>query len=83
VAHCLTHDEPVYAACFSPDSKYVATGTAGSLVHIWSVAQGALVTSYDTGGGGSSLEVAWSRVGDKLAVSNNNKTITVCDVRRL
>ena len=36
--HTLTkHHEPVYSVAFSPDGKYLASGSFDKCVHIWNV----------------------------------------------
>jgi WD40 repeat protein len=80
VLHSLAHASGVCAVAFSPDGSLVATGD--DALRVWSVADGALVASHDLQAAGGVADVAWSRVGDKLAACTRSHTIVVCDVRR-
>ncbi|KAG9331130.1 hypothetical protein JZ751_019968 [Albula glossodonta] len=66
--HTLTkHQEPVYSVAFSPDGKYLASGSFDKCVHIWNTTSGALVHSYR--GTGGIFEVCWNSTGDKVGAS--------------
>ena len=40
--HTLTkHQEPVYSVAFSPDGRFLASGSFDKCVHIWNVTVGA------------------------------------------
>lgn len=75
------HGEPVYSLSFSPDGKYVATGSFDKYVYIWSTQTGSLVQTYQ--GNGGIFEVQWSPRGDKVAACFSDNTICVMDVRAL
>ena len=40
------HDKKVYTVAFSPDGDYVASGSLGGQLYIWSVKDGAIVKSF-------------------------------------
>ena len=42
----IRHKEPVYSVAFSPDGKFLASGSFDKCVHIWSTQSGQLIHSY-------------------------------------
>uniref|UniRef100_A0A8B9GLG9 Transducin beta like 1 X-linked n=1 Tax=Astyanax mexicanus TaxID=7994 RepID=A0A8B9GLG9_ASTMX len=73
--HTLTrHQEPVYSVAFSPDGKFLASGSFDKCVHIWSTASGALVNSYR--GTGGIFEVCWNSTGDKVGASASDGSVS-------
>ena len=59
------HKEPVYSVAFSPDGKFLASGSFDKCVHIWSTQSGQLIHSYK--GTGGIFEVCWNSRGDKVS----------------
>ncbi|RXN12447.1 F-box-like WD repeat-containing TBL1X [Labeo rohita] len=79
--HTLTkHQEPVYSVAFSPDGKFLASGSFDKCVHIWDTLSGALVNSYR--GTGGIFEVCWNSVGDKVGASASDGSVCVLDLRK-
>ena len=79
--HTLTrHKEPVYSVAFSPDGKFLASGSFDKCVHIWSTDTGKLVHSYK--GTGGIFEVCWNSRGDKVGASASDGTVFVLDLRK-
>lgn len=74
------HTEPVYSVAFSPDGRLLASGSFDKALHIWSVADGSLLRTYEADGG--IFEVCWSKGGDKVAASTGSKSVVVLDLRR-
>jgi transducin (beta)-like 1 len=78
--HTLSkHIEPVYSISFSPDGKYVATGSFDRYLYVWSVVDGQLVRSFK--GNGGIFEVCWNAEGNRVAACFSNKTVCVVDFR--
>ena len=50
VGKCLhslqRHDKKVYTVAFSPDGDYVASGSLGGQLYVWSVKDGTIVKSF-------------------------------------
>ena len=63
------HKEPVYSVAFSPDGKFLASGSFDKCVHIWSTQTGQLIHSYK--GTGGIFEVCWNSRGDKVSDNLN------------
>jgi len=78
--HCLKkHEETVYSVAFSPDGKYLASGSFDKTMHVWSVKDGTLLRSFH--GGGGIYEVCWNKEGDKIAACFSNNVVCVVDFR--
>ncbi|KAL7294385.1 hypothetical protein TKK_0012390 [Trichogramma kaykai] len=75
------HTEPVYSVAFSPDGKFLASGSFDKYVHIWSTLSGQLVHSYK--GTGGIFEVCWNSRGDKVGASASDGSVFVLDLRKL
>lgn len=75
------HQEPVYSLAFSPDGRYIASGSFDRGINIWSTQTGTLVSSFH--GNGGIFEVQWSPRGDKVAACFSDNTLCVLDVRNL
>ncbi len=74
------HKEPVYSVAFSPDGKFLASGSFDKCVHIWSTSTGKLVHSYK--GTGGIFEVCWNSRGTKVGASASDGTVFVLDLRK-
>ena len=74
------HKEPVYSVAFSPDGKFLASGSFDKCVHIWSTQSGQLIHSYK--GTGGIFEVCWNSRGDKVGASASDGTVFVLDLRK-
>lgn len=74
------HTQPVYSVAFSPDGRLMASGSFDNVLHIWNVADGQLLRTYEADGG--IFEVCWSKTGDKVAASTSSKSVVVLDLRR-
>lgn len=71
------HTQPVYAIAFSHCGKYLASGSLDSDLHVWNVADGALLRSYN--GKGGIFEVSWSPQGHRIAACTSDSTLCVLD----
>jgi len=71
--------QAVYAAAFSPDGALLASAGFDRRVHIWSVADGALVRTF--AGRGGAFDVAWAPDGTRLAAAFADRSVTVLDLR--
>ncbi|XP_028403257.1 F-box-like/WD repeat-containing protein TBL1X [Dendronephthya gigantea] len=75
------HREPVYSVSYSPDAKFIATGSSDRCVNIWSTQNGTLLYTYQ--GSGPIFQLQWSPRGDKLAACVSDTTVKLLDVRVL
>ena len=75
--HTLSkHKSPVYSVAFSPDGKYLASGSTDKCALVWEVETGRLVKSFE--GKGGIFEVCWNSFGDKIAACFGNPSDRVC-----
>ena len=68
------HDDPVYSVSFSPDGKYLASGSFDKWIYIWSTSDGSIIKQYK--GSSGIFEVCWNKDGSKLAASLANNTVS-------
>lgn len=69
------HDDPVYSVSFSPDGKYLASGSFDKWIYIWSTSDGSIIKQYK--GSSGIFEVCWNKDGSKLAASLANNTVSL------
>nr|KAJ3422503.1 Transducin (beta)-like 1 X-linked receptor 1 [Polyrhizophydium stewartii] len=60
------HTEAVYSVSFSPNARYLASGSFDQHVKIWSMRDGSLLKTYH--GDGGVFEVGWNSTGDRVVV---------------
>lgn len=73
------HTEPVYSVAFSPNGKYVCTGSFDKYMHVWSVSDGTLIKTFK--GDAGIYEVCWNKEGDRVAACFANHTVCVVDMK--
>lgn len=71
------HRQPVYAISFSPDGRYLASGSLDGYLAVWSVNDGNLIRTYE--GIGGIFEVTWNGNGDRLAACTSERELIVLD----
>ena len=74
--YCRLHDDDVNDALFSPDGKYLITGSADKTLRIWNADDGALVKQFDFEDAVLDLDVYQNL----LAVARERKTLTIIDL---
>ena len=80
--HTLSkHDKKVYTVAFSPCGEYLASGSLGGQLYVWSVKDGNLVKAYK--GTSDIFEVAWNQPGLQLACcgATASNAVTIIDFR--
>ena len=79
IASLAGHTDRVVAATFSPDSRYLVSGSWDGTAKLWDVGQQRLIRTMNVRKGVSSL--AFSSDGTRLAVGSANKSITVWNLQ--
>jgi transducin (beta)-like 1 len=69
--------QPVYSLAPSPNGEYVATGSLGGNVSIWSLQQGEAVRELQ--GSGDTFDVSWSADGGLLCSCFSSGMLCVLD----
>ena len=67
------HADPVYSIAFSPDGKFLASGSFDKWVYVWSVQEGVVVKQYR--GASGIFEVCWDKEGGRLAASPTTRSV--------
>ena len=75
------HADPVYSVSFSPDGKYLASGSFDKWIYVWSTGDGSIVKQYK--GSSGIFEVCWNKDGNKLAASLSNNTVSSIHDRQM
>ena len=73
---CTGHNGRVTAVAWSPDSKYIASGSLDKKVHIWDAATGKLLLTY-RGHRAQVYTVAWSPDGQHIASAGNDGVVHI------
>lgn len=72
------HTQPVYSISFSPDGRYIASGSFDMRCLVWNVKDGSLVKTFL--GSSGIYDVSFSPTGDQLAVCFADHTVNICVV---
>lgn len=73
------HYAEVFSIAFSPNGKYLASGSKDKSVCIWSTQHGNLVHRYQ--GPESIIKVCWNSSGNKVGFSGSAGSVFVLDLR--
>lgn len=65
----------MYSVAFSPNGKYLATGSFDNHIFVWDVADGTLLRTWR--GEAGIYDVSWNEAGDKVAACFANNRVCV------
>ena len=75
------HHWPVEAVAFSPDGRYIISGSADSTIRIWDAVTGTTVGEPLEGHTSSVYSIAYSRDGHQIISGSADSTIRIWDAR--
>lgn len=73
------HQAAVYAIAFSPDGRYLASGSLDDSLRVWSIRDRLPIRTYH--GHGGIFEVDWNSTGTRIAACTSEGTVCVLDFR--
>ncbi|MEE0947967.1 MAG: hypothetical protein U0L53_04505, partial [Bacteroidales bacterium] len=73
------HSDYVMSVCWSPDGKYLASGSCDSTIIIWDAMSGVCILSLE-GHSGSVLSVCWSPDRKYLVSGSYDETVKIWGV---
>ena len=72
------HSGDVNSVCFSPDGKYLVSGSSDNTVKLWEVSSGQMIRTFQ-GHSSSVLSVSFSPDGRRIASGSYDKTVKLWD----
>lgn len=75
------HSEAVFTLSYSPDGKFLASGSFDGRLNVWSSTDGSLLKQFR--GASGIHEVAWNHNGDKISACFNHNEVCVMDMRKM
>lgn len=73
------HQNPVYGVAYSPNGEFLASGTIGGIINVWSLKDGSLVKTYQTSG--DIYEVNWNKDGDLISACASSGDVAIINFR--
>lgn len=71
------HKEPVYTIAFSPDGRYLASGSFDNTLIVWDASKGTSAMQYNAEEG--VFDLGWTRTGDRLVACLANGWVSHVD----
>ena len=79
VVQTVRHRKAIGAATFSPDGRWLATGSSDTTARVWAAASGKELRKFNHGPGATVTAVAFSSDGRRLATSSKASTADIWD----